>query len=166
MARATYNWWRRNDKRKKLDKTSPLIDKIKHGDFEFSQYYDEAQEELQTIERIKQEQTERGKRLALRGVTVDENIRKETDQYHRRYTRLMKDHYEEEDRLLRELRKELKKEFGKHWDYLYESWLNGKTDDLTVEELYETYKRFSNGTKRKSKRQNKNISYKRFKYHV
>lgn len=166
MARTTYNWWRRNDKRKKLDKNSPLIDKIKHGDFEYSQYYDEAQQELNSIERITQEHQERGKRLGLRGVTIDENIRKDVDQYHRRYTRLMKDHYEEEDRLLRELRKELKKEFGKHWDYLYESWLNGKTEDLTIEELYNTYKRFSNGTKRQSKRKTKNISNKRIRHNV
>jgi hypothetical protein len=152
MARTTYNWWRRNEKRKRLDKKSSLIDKIKHGDFEYSQYYDEAQEELQTIERIKEEQTERGKRLGLRGVTIDENIRKETDQYHRRYTRLMNDHNEEEDRLLNELKLSLKKEFGNHWEYLYKKWVDGKLGDLSIEELYYEYQKLSNGNNRRIKR--------------
>lgn len=152
MARTTYNWWRRNEKRKRLNKKSPLIDKIKNGDFEYSQYYDEAQEELKTIERITQEQTERGNRLNLRGITIDENIRKETDQYYRRYTRLMKDHDEEEDRLLNELKLSLKKEFGNHWEYLYKRWINGELGDLTVEELYYEYQKLSNGNKRRAKR--------------
>jgi len=152
MARTTYNWWRRNEKRKRLDKKSSLIDKIKHGDFEYSQYYDEAQEELQTIERIKEEQTERGKRLGLRGVTIDENIRKETDQYHRRYTRLMNDHNEEEDRLLNELKISLKQEFGNHWEYLYKKWIDGKLGDLSVEELYYEYQKLSNGNNGRTKR--------------
>lgn len=152
MARTTYNWWRRNEKRKRLNKKSPLIDKIKNGDFEYSQYYDEAQEELKTIERITQKETERGNRLNLRGITIDENIRKETDQYYRRYTRLMKDHDEEEDRLLNELKISLKKEFGNHWEYLYKKWTNGELGDLTVEELYYEYQKLSNGNKRRAKR--------------
>lgn len=152
MARTTYNWWRRNEKRKTLNKKEPLLDRIKHGDFEYSQYYDEAQEELKTIERITQEQTERGNRLNLRGITIDENIRKETDQYYRRYIRLMKDHDEEEDRLLNELKTSLKKEFGNHWEYLYKRWINGELGDLTVEELYYEYQKLSNGNKRRAKR--------------
>ena len=152
MARTTYNWWRRNEKRKRLDKKSSLIDKIKHGDFEYSQYYDEAQEELQTIERIKEEQTERGKLLGLRGVTIDENIRKETDQYHRRYTRLTNDHNEEEDRLLNELKLSLKQEFGNHWEYLYKKWIDGKLGDLSIEELYYEYQKLSNGNNGRTKR--------------
>lgn len=117
MGRNTFNWWRRNKKRRTLKKTAPLLLRIENGDFELSQYYDEAQFELDTKRRLTEFEEERGKRLGLKYETIRQNVFNATDQYQRRYNRLFKDFTEDEDRMLDDLRESLKKEFGKDmWD--------------------------------------------------
>ena len=117
MGRNTFNWWRRNKKRRTLKKTAPLLLRIENGDFELSQYYDEANFELDTKRRLTEFEEERGKRLGLKYETIRQNVFNATDQYQRRYNRLFKDFTEDEDRMLDDLRESLKKEFGKDmWD--------------------------------------------------
>lgn len=117
MGRNTFNWWRRNKKRRTLKKTAPLLLRIENGDFELSQYYDEANFELDTKRRLTEFEEERGKRLGLKYETIRQNVFNATDQYQRRYNRLFKDFTEDEDRILDDLRESLKKEFGKDmWD--------------------------------------------------
>lgn len=117
MGRNTFNWWRRNKKRRTLKKTAPLLLRIENGDFELSQYYDEANFELNTKRRLTEFEEERGKRLGLKYETIRQNVFNATDQYQRRYNRLFKDFTEDEDRMLDDLRESLKKEFGKDmWD--------------------------------------------------
>jgi len=117
MGRNTFNWWRRNKKRRTLKKTAPLLLRIENGDFELSQYYDEDNFELDTKRRLTEFEEERGKRLGLKYETIRQNVFNATDQYQRRYNRLFKDFTEDEDRMLDDLRESLKKEFGKDmWD--------------------------------------------------
>jgi len=117
MGRNTFNWWRRNKKRRTLKKTAPLLLRIENGDFELSQYWDEANLELDTKRRLTEFEEERGKRLGLKYETIRQNVFNATDQYQRRYNRLFKDFTEDEDRMLDDLRASLKKEFGKDmWD--------------------------------------------------
>lgn len=138
---ASYNWWRRNPKRKTLPTSVPFLTRIKNGDYDTSQYLSEAELELQTLEKLKEEEVQRGKELGLDKFTVSENVFDKTDTYRRRYNRLMKDFAADEDKILRKLQKDLKKQFGKdHWEYLYKMWLDDTLDDLTIEELYNEYK--------------------------
>lgn len=136
MGRQTFNWWRRNRKRKTLKKSSPLIDRIKNGDFEVSQYLAEADYEISIKQEIIERETERGERLGLHSETIKQNIFNESDQYQRRYNRLMKDFYEDEDRILLEFRKAINKNFLNSFEYIFDRWLEDKEPDMTVEELY------------------------------
>jgi len=144
MGRQTFNWWRRTNKKKKLDKKASLIDKINHGDFDTSQYLSEAQNEIALMNDVIEEEIQKGKDADLRYLTVQDNIRSKCDQYHRRYNRLMKDFIEDEDRIIASFRAELKKHFKKdHWDTVMALWLNNKIDAMTPKEIYEQYKKLS-----------------------
>ena len=143
MGRNTFNWWRRNKKRRTLKKTAPLLLRIENGDFELSQYYDEANFELDTKRRLTEFEEERGKRLGLKYETIRQNVFNATDQYQRRYNRLFKDFTEDEDRMLDDLRESLKKEFGKDmWDKCMERQ-RGKG---RVIDIYNWYKKQSGMT--------------------
>lgn len=138
---ASYNWWRRNPKRKTLPKSVDLIQRIRNGDYDTSQYLEEAEDELRMLEKLKSEEIQRGEMMGLDKSTVSENIFSKTDTYRRRYNRLMKDFEEDEFKIIQKLKKDLKKEFGKdHWEYLYTMWLDNKLDDLTIEQIYNEYK--------------------------
>lgn len=141
---SSFNWWRRNEKRKVLNKSEPLIKRIKNGDFEISQYLKEANNELDTLRVIKNDIQKKGNELDWGKQTIEHDIREQTNQYQRRYNRLVKDFISDDPKILNKLRKELKKEFKDYWDYLYELWLDDKLDDLTVEELYNTYQNIFN----------------------
>ena len=137
MGRQTFNWWRRNKKRKTLPKSKPLIDRIRNGDFNVSQYLEEAEYEMSIKQDIIERETKRGKELGLHQQSIRQNIFDESDQYQRRYNRLMNDFFEDEDRILYELRRSFRKEFHKAFEYLFDRWLEGKEPDMTLEELYE-----------------------------
>ena len=143
MGRNTFNWWRRNKKRRTLKKTAPLLLRIENGDFELSQYWDEANLELDTKRRLTEFEEERGKRLRLKYESIRQNVFNATDQYQRRYNRLFKDFTEDEDRMLDDLRESLRKEFGKDmWDKCMERQ-RGKG---RVIDIYNWYKKQSGMT--------------------
>jgi len=136
---ASYNWWRRRPKRKTLKKSAPLIDKIEHGDFEVSQYLREANFELKLMEREKRKIRKKGEEESWGKQTIEHDIRKKTEQYRRRYNRLTKDFLRDDAKILQKLKKELNSKFDDYWEYLYNEWLDGNLEDLTVKELYKTY---------------------------
>ncbi len=143
MGRNTFNWWRRNKKRRTLKKTAPLLLRIENGDFELSQYWDEANLELDTKRRLTEFEEERGKRLGLKYESIRQNVFNATDQYQRRYNRLYKDFMEDEDRMLDDLRESLRKEFGKDmWDKCMERQ-RGKG---RIIDIYNWYKKQSGMT--------------------
>ena len=136
MARSTYNWWRRNKKRKTLPTSYPLLLRIRNGDFETSQYLKEAMVEMKTLTGLKEKELLRSKKLNLNSETTYQNVFNATDEYQRRYNRLMKDLFEDEQRILKELRKGLTREFKKDlWEQAMESC------DGSVEDLYWWYKK-------------------------
>lgn len=136
MGRTTFNWWRRNEKRRKLKTSAPLLQRIQHGDFDTSQYLEEAQAELDTYKGIVEKHQREGKEQNLRHETITQRIFDDGDQYIRRYNRLMKDFIEEEERIFIELRKAFRKHFKVDYNDLFDEWLEGKQKDMTVEELY------------------------------
>lgn len=143
MGRNTFNWWRRNKKRRTLKKTAPLLLRIENGDFELSQYWDEGNLELDTKRRLTEFEEERGKRLGLKYESIRQNVFNATDQYQRRYNRLYKDFMEDEDRMLDDLRESLRKEFGKDmWDKCMERQ-RGKG---RIIDIYNWYKKQSGMT--------------------
>lgn len=136
MGRSTFNWWRRNPKRKVLPKSSSLIERINNGDFEVSQYFEEADTEMNTLLRLKKKEEDRGKQLGLKKETIRQNVFNATDEYQRRYNRLIKDAHKDEDRILKEIGVSFKKEFGDIPERLWDEWLNGNEKDMTVEDFY------------------------------
>jgi len=138
MGRNTFNWWRRRKKRKKLPKSKPLLLRIRNGDFNTSQYLDEANFEMDTKQKLQTQEIERGSRLGLKYETVRQNIFNATDQYQRRYNRLMNDYFEDEDRILEEFRFALKKEFGKD---LWEKCMKKQRGKGNPEDIYMWYKK-------------------------
>lgn len=155
MGRTTFNWWRRNEKRRKLKKSAPLIDRIRHGDFDTSQYLQEAQTELDTYNEIVDRCTKEGKQLNLRHDTIVQRIFDEGDQYIRRYNRLIKDFYADEDRILYDVKVAFRKEFGEALPHLYKRWIDGKEPDMTLEELYHKCKDMKDKNRAVTRRKNK-----------
>lgn len=136
MGKSTFNWWRRNPKRKVLLKSSSLIERINNGDFEVSQYFEEADTEMNTLLRLKKKEEDRGKQLGLKKETIRQNVFSVTDEYQRRYNRLIKDAHKDEDRILKEIGVSFKKEFGDIPERLWDEWLDGNEKDMTVEDFY------------------------------
>lgn len=136
MGKSTFNWWRRHPKRKVLSNKRPLIERINNGDFEVSQYFEEAEAEKRTLLELKKKEEDRGKKLGLKYESIRQNIFNATDEYQRRYNRLMKDAYRDEDRILNEIEKSFRKQFGDIPQTIFDEWLNGREDDMTVEDLY------------------------------
>lgn len=155
MGRTTFNWWRRNKKRSKLKKSAPLLDKIKHGDFDTSQHLQEAQVELDTYNRIVEKHQQEGKELDLRADTINQRIFDEGDQYIRRYNRLMKDFYADEDNIIKEIDVQFRKRFGQALPHLYNRWLDGKEPDMTIEELYNKCQELKDKNRSVTRRKNK-----------
>jgi len=136
---ASYNWWRRRSKRKTLKKSASLIDRIEHGDFEVSQYLREANFELKLMEHEKRKICKKGKEEGWGKQTIEHDAREKTNQYRRRYNRLIKDFLRDDAKILQKLKNELNSKFDDYWEYLYNEWLDGNLEDLTVKELYKTY---------------------------
>jgi hypothetical protein len=155
MGRSTFNWWRRHKKRKTLPKYHPLLSRIRNGDFDTSQYLQEAQTELDTYNDIVRRCTAEGKELDLRIDTINQRIFDEGDQYMRRYNRLMKDFYADEDRLHHDIRVAFRKQFGQALDHLYNRWLDGKESDMTLEELYHKCQDMKDKGRRVTRRKNR-----------
>lgn len=138
MGRNTFNWWRRNRKRKTLPKSAPLLSRINNGDFELSQYWNEANFELDTKHKLTNFEQDRGQKLGLKYETIRQNVFNATDQYQRRYNRLLNDFFEDEDRLLKELRESLYKEFGKD---LWDKCMERQRGKGRVIDIYKWYKK-------------------------
>lgn len=151
MGRSTFNWWRRNPKRKVLPKSSSLIERINNGDFEVSQYFEEADTEMNTLLKLKKKEEDRGKQLGLKTETIRQNVFNATDEYQRRYNRLIKDAHKDEDRILKEIGVSFKKEFGDIPERLWDEWLDGNEKDMTVEDFYYRCREIQTTTKQTGK---------------
>lgn len=134
-----FNWWRRSKKRKPLAKNqlfkgkSIVLQKIEHGDYDYSDYYNQAQQELIYC---KQDQNKTAQKWKGFTDSLSYALRDVEKKYRKRYNKLMEDHLVEEQRLLLRLKEDLAQEFKVDvWDEALELAVN-----KNLLEFYELYK--------------------------
>jgi len=131
-----YKWYSKGKTHKPLPTSSPLLSKIKNGDYEISSYLVEAED-------VKKDYIKIYSKEYNSHTTNDENTRKFHAHQKARmrnvaYLKLLEAGMVDEERILRDLRKELHSEFGDdYWDTVME------TQPLSVEDIYWKYKEFS-----------------------
>lgn len=127
-----FNWWRRYSKHKPLERKNALkgksflLQQIEHGDYDYSDYSRQAQEELETC-RQKVAELKAGWKYGPESLQdrVDEIERK----YIKRYNKLMEDHDHEEFKLLNKLKESLIKQTKVDvWDSAVEVGSNSLID--------------------------------------
>lgn len=137
MAYNPFRWYTQGKYRKKpLKKASPLLSKIRNGDFESSPFFREAKDNEKLYDKMYNEFMESSH-------IADENDRKVEAHQHAKMKRikaqkLMEKGLEEELTRLKELRSELTREFGKD---LWEESLERQRGKGTTEDLYFWYKK-------------------------
>jgi len=130
-----YRWFTKQRKRK-LPKSRPLLERIQNGDFEYSVYFDE-------VHQVRKEAQKVYDSVMENALIDDENQRRnealDSSRMKRvRALKLMEEADKDENRILRDLREELFMEFGKDlWDKAHEKQ-RGKG---TTEDLYWWYKK-------------------------
>lgn len=137
MAYNPFRWYTQGKYRKKpLKKASPLLSKIRNGDFESSPFFREAKDNEKLYDKMYNEFMESSH-------ISDENDKKvEAHQYAKmkriKAQKLMEKGLEEELTRLKELRSELTREFGKD---LWEESLERQRGKGRTEDLYFWYKK-------------------------
>jgi len=136
-----FNWWRRHKSKAKLQRKdalkgkSFLLQQIEHGDFDYSDYADQAKQELISC---KKDQAALIKGWNAGPESLQYRLDEIQRKYVKRYNKLMEDHDNEEKRLLLNLREALHKEFGQdHWTKA----LSRCKSDLVC--LYSEYRKLS-----------------------
>ena len=137
MAYNPFRWYTQGKYRKKpLKKASPLLSKIRNGDFESSPFFREAKDNEKLYDKMYNEFMESSH-------ISDENDKKVEAHQHAKMKRikaqkLMEKGLEEELTRLKELRSELTREFGKD---LWEESLEIQRGKGRTEDLYFWYKK-------------------------
>ena len=132
-----FRWYTQGKYRKKpLRKSAPLLLRIQNGDLEVSPFFQEAKDNEELYDKMYNEYMEKS-------FISDENSKKvEAHQYAKmkriKANKLMEKGLEEEQSRLRELKDELKKEFGK---CLWDKALERQRGKGTTEDLYWWYKK-------------------------
>lgn len=142
-AMSKFNWWRRYSKKPKLRKAdafrgkSFLLQQIENGDYDYSDYLRQAEEEL---DRSVAEQDKI--RAAHNGgiESLNEKLLECERKYIKRYNKLMEDHCAEEDRLLYTLKDAMIREFG------IDIW--NEVVEINVGNLKDFYYLYKNTTKK------------------
>ena len=135
MAYNKYRWFTKQRKRK-LPKSAPLLQRIQNGDFEYSIYFDEINQVRKEAEKIYEDVMENAliaDEFQRRNEALDSSRMKRV-----RVLKLMEEADKDEKKLLHELRVELEKEFGKD---LWEKAMRRQRGKGTTEDLYLWYKK-------------------------
>jgi hypothetical protein len=133
LPKKTYNqfiWWRRYQQRQTLHPYRTLYEKIVNGDYETSDYYYQAEHENYLLEDV------------IKDMKYYEDKLDKIGLFRARYKKLHEDFLKEETEILKNMKKDFKKEFkisNEELDSIMESF------DGTVLELYEYIKQ-SKGT--------------------
>lgn len=146
-----FNWWRRSKKKAPLQRKNALqgksfvLQQIEHGDYDPSDYYQQALEELRLC-KIAQD------KLTKSWIAGPESLQWQLDEIERkfikRHNKLMEDHYNEENRLLSSLKKGLEAEFGvDHWAEALKADLK---QDLIG--LYKNYRKIAQTKKKENEK--------------
>jgi len=138
MAYNPFRWYTSGKYRKRpLPQSTPLLLKIKNGDFEYSPFFMEAQDNHKLYDEMYQYFMDTS---PIKNI-VDKNH--EAHQYAKmkriKAQKLMEKGHEEEQTRLHQLRKELESEFGVDlWEEAMDAKLGGRG---TIEDLYWWYKK-------------------------
>ena len=137
-----FNWWRRNKKKAPLQKKealkgkSFLLQQIEHGDYDASDYYNQALNEMKLC---KQEQAKTTAAWMAGADSLQHKLDEIERKYIKRYNKLMEDHHKDEVRIIHKLKTELQKEFG--MDVWAEALKKDVNQDLV--RLYHNYKKLA-----------------------
>jgi len=152
MAYNKFRWFTKQRKRK-LPKSAPLLQRIQNGDFEYSIYFDEVKQVRKDAQKVYDS--------VMENALIDDMKQREHEALDSsrmkrvRALKLMEEADKDENRILRDLREELTKEFGVDlWDIAHEKQ-RGKG---TTEDLYLWYKKQVGQTYTKSELQMKGIN--------
>lgn len=135
--RSPFYWWRRFPSHKPLHHYKPLIERIQNGDFDYPEFFEQAEWELHWME----EEIEATKPL----FKDQEAFMKEKGdierRYYKRHSKLIKDGMDHEKKRLDELVKQVSLSLGgskeEIWDFMAEF-------DGTLEEMYYAYAKHRN----------------------
>lgn len=154
MAYNKFRWFTKQRKRK-LPKSAPLLQRIQNGDFEYSIYFDEVKQVRNEAQKVYDSVMENA---LIDDMNQREHEALDSSRMKRvRALKLMEEADKDENRILRDLREELTKEFGVDlWDKAHEKQ-RGKG---TTEDLYYWYKKQVGQTYTKSELQMKGINVK------
>ena len=106
--RSPFYWWRRFPTHKGLHHYKPLIERIKNGDFDYPEYFEQAEWEQHWC----QEEIESKRHLFNDQQNFLEESRSIERKYRKRQNLLIKDGYETEQKRLKELIKQFTITFG------------------------------------------------------
>lgn len=144
MSYNPYRWFTKQRKRK-LPKSAPLLQRIQNGDFDYSIYFDEVKQVRKEAEKVFEDVMKNALISNLKQREHEANLSAKMKRV--RALKLMEEADKDEKRILRELREELEKEFGVDlWDTAHEQQ-RGKG---SVEDLYYWYKKQTGQTYTKS----------------
>ena len=151
MAYNKFRWFTKQRKRK-LPKSAPLLQRIQNGDFDYSIYFDEVKQVRKEAEKIYEDVMENAlisDEIQRRNEALDSSRMKRV-----RANKLMEEADKDEKRILRDLQEELTKEFGVD---LWEKSMERQRGKGTVEDIYWWYKKQVGQTYTKSELQLKGI---------
>ena len=124
-----FQWWRRYHNIQELDEKAPMRLKILNGDYEYPNYFYQAQHE---VYRMSDE---------VNSMSYGEDRIDRINLYMERYRRLMEDSHKEEDKRFNGLKKRLSKEFKMTKEAIEDLM---QDFDGTIDDLYLYLKYFSN----------------------
>lgn len=139
-----YRWFTQQRKRK-LPKSRPLLERIQNGDFEYSIYFDEAKNVRESAEKVYNDVMQNALISNERQKENEANLSSRMKRV--RALKLIEEADKDERNILKELQDELTKEFGKD---LWESAMEKQRGKGTVEDLYFWYKKQTDQTYTKS----------------
>ena len=154
MAYNPFRWFT-TQRKKRLPKSRPLLERIQNGDYDYSIYFEEAEWNRQEAKRIFDDVMKNALISNLKQREHEANLSSKMKRV--KALRLFEEGAKDEERILRELREELEKEFGVDlWDTAHEKQ-RGKG---TAEDLYWWYKKQVGQTYTKSELQLRGIRVK------
>jgi len=126
-----FQWWTDGRYRKKpLPSTSPLIDRVKNGDFDYSPLWQEAKDLKREYYRMKNKFLKDKKYLIKSPLDRENEAHQHAKMKWLKHLKLREAALNDEDRRLMKLREALKKEYGKdYWDEVI-PLCDGKIEDL------------------------------------
>ena len=139
MSYNPYRWFTKGvGRKKKLSPKSPLLLKIRNGDFEYSPYFFEAQRAQEDADRIYNKVYEERSKFSNDILSIESDAREASKMRRIAKKKLLEAGNEEENNRLLDLKKELSEEFGKD---LWEKCLEKQRGKGTTEDMYWWYKK-------------------------